>query len=447
MRMSDSALRRLAWASAAFMVLGTTAGVLLALASDSFDTMGFELFMALFPIVGFLVILKRPRNTLGWLMFSMGFAIALPFDAYANYALGTRGGELPGGPLALAFAGPGWIPFFAITGFLLLLFPDGRLPSPRWRWFAWTCGIGLGVLALLILVFPGSGADLGFPGVENPLGIDALRPILTPAIALAVLAPVLMLGGAVGIVLRLRRTTDDVERLQLRVLAFAASVVAVLYALAFIGHALLPTWIQALGVSSLVLIPIAIGIAVLRYRLYDINVVIKKTVVFAVLAAFIAVVYVGLVVGVGEVVGSRGSPLLSALAAATVALVFQPMRARARRLADRVVYGKRVTPYEVLAEFSGRVAETYADDDVLPRMAHVVAEGVGAERADVWLRVGRAPRRAIGRHAGDRSHEPREVQARRGPCSASRARRAQRATHGRTASQARTSSEPHRSAS
>ena len=139
---------------------------------------------------------------------------------------------------------------------------------------------------------------------------------------------------------------------------------------------------------SFMLIPVAIGIAILRYRLYDIDVVIRKTVVFAVMTAVIALVYVGLVVGVGALVGSAQSPVLSALAAAVVALVFQPVRTRARRFADRVVYGKRATPYEVMATFGDQLAGTYSADDVLSRTARVLGEGIGAERARVWLSIG-----------------------------------------------------------
>ena len=138
---------------------------------------------------------------------------------------------------------------------------------------------------------------------------------------------------------------------------------------------------------TFLLIPITIGIAVLRYRLYDIDFVIRKTVVIAVVVAFIAFVYVAVVAGVGALVGGQRSPLLSALAAAIVALIFQPLRARARRFADRVVYGKRATPYEVMTTFGGQLAGTYSSDDVLPRLARVLGEGVGAERAMVWLRV------------------------------------------------------------
>ena len=145
--------------------------------------------------------------------------------------------------------------------------------------------------------------------------------------------------------------------------------------------------IQNVAALSFVLIPITIGIAVLRYRLYDIDVVIRKTVVFAIMAAVIALVYVALVFGIGAVVGSTGSPVLSALAAAVVALVFQPVRTRARRFADRVVYGKRATPYEVMATFGDQLAGTYSSGDVLPRTARVLGEGVGAARARVWLWV------------------------------------------------------------
>ncbi|HZD16712.1 MAG TPA: histidine kinase, partial [Actinomycetota bacterium] len=388
MTWSEPALRRLAWASAALMIVGASAGVLMDLASGSVsDGLAFGLLMVLFPVVGFLVIVRRPRTTLGWLMFSLGFVFALPFESYARFALTARAGGLPGGALTLALAGPTWIPFIAISGYLLLLFPDGHLPSPRWRWLAWACGLGLGILGFLILTDPVIGPDFGLPEMHNPLGIEALGSVGGPAIFLAASAPILILGGAAGMIVRLRRAANGVERHQLRWLAFAAVVVAALYGLAFLGNEQWSSWFQAIGVGSFILIPVAIGVAVLRYRLYDIDVVIKKTVVFAILAVFIAVVYVALVVGVGALVGSRGSPVLSAFAAGVVALVFQPVRARARRLADRLVYGERATPYEVLAHLSDQLAGTYAADDVLPRIARVLAEGVGAARARVWLRV------------------------------------------------------------
>jgi signal transduction histidine kinase len=144
-----------------------------------------------------------------------------------------------------------------------------------------------------------------------------------------------------------------------------------------------------------VLIPITIGIAVLRYRLYDIDVVIRKTVVVAVLAAFIALVYMALVAGIGIFVGTRSHDIgvvAAAIAAALVAVAFQPVSRWARRFADRLVYGKRATPYEVLTTFGSNLADTYAAEDVLARIARVLSEGVGAELARVWLGAGAARR-------------------------------------------------------
>jgi signal transduction histidine kinase len=135
-------------------------------------------------------------------------------------------------------------------------------------------------------------------------------------------------------------------------------------------------------------IPAAAGIAILKYRLYDLDVVIKKTVVFGVLVGFVTIVYVALVVGVGAAVGRKGNGTLTLAAAVVVALAFQPIRARARHLADRIVYGERATPYEVLSEFSDRLAGAYSTEDVLPRMVKILAAGTGATTAGVWLRVG-----------------------------------------------------------
>ena len=154
-----------------------------------------------------------------------------------------------------------------------------------------------------------------------------------------------------------------------------------------------------------VLIPIAVGIAILEASALRHRVVINKTVVFGSLAAFITAVYVAIVVGIGALIGSGGKPNLglSIVATAVVAVAFQPVRERVQHFANHLVYGKRATPYEVLAEFSGNVAETYATEDVLPRMARTVAEGTGAAHAEVWLRSGTElrTRRLV---AGERAH-------------------------------------------
>jgi len=188
-----------------------------------------------------------------------------------------------------------------------------------------------------------------------------------------------------SLVVRFRRGSPD-EREQIKWLIFAGAVTTVFLALP-LNHGSGGPADVILGVV-LTLIPVATGIAILKYHLYDIDVVIGRTVVFGVLAAFITIVYVGIVVGVGTAIGSRGNAVLSGVAAAVVALAFQPVRRWAQRLANRLVYGRRATPYEVLSEFSERLADAYSVDDVLPRMARLVAEGTGATLVRVWIRVG-----------------------------------------------------------
>ena len=250
---------------------------------------------------------------------------------------------------------------------------------------------------VVIVLTPGPFEDrTPFP-TRNPLGIEALRPALSIGSALIVL-PIGVIGSLVSLVQRFRRSTG-IERLQLRWLVTAAGTVAILYALALV-LSFNSTWssggstgwlgilLQTLAVASFGLIPIAIGISVLRYHLFDIDVVINRAVLFGSMALFITAVYVGVVVGVGALVGSQASPVLSAAAAAIVALAFQPARRRAQRVADRLVYGQRATPYEVLSEFSERLGNAYANDELLPRIARALAEGTGASRAEVWVQVG-----------------------------------------------------------
>jgi signal transduction histidine kinase len=145
---------------------------------------------------------------------------------------------------------------------------------------------------------------------------------------------------------------------------------------------------NVLGNLAFLCLFVAIAIAVLKYRLYDIDIVISKAVLYGSLAVFITAVYAGLVVGVGTLAGNQRSPLLAALAAAVVAVAFQPVRQWAGRLANRVAYGRRASPYQVLSDFARRIGGTYASEDVLPQMAQIVADGTGAERVVVWLRVG-----------------------------------------------------------
>ena len=342
-----------------------------------------------FPIVGVLVATRQPRNAIGWIMIEIGlvFFVSAAMDSYAVYAILLRP-ELPGGAIVASLSQWTWVPVFAMAvTFLLLLFPDGHLLSPRWRWFAWVTGIDMAVVSVAILLGPGQIEAMP-PGVENVLGVQGSEVLFFAFIWL----PIAVLGSAASLLLRLRRATG-IERAQTKWLVTAAAIVAAVYTLALVLSWFVtssPAWLhllQNVSIGTFGLIPVAIGVSVLRYRLFDIDVVIRKAVVIGLLAGFITMAYIGIVVGLGALfgVGTTASPALSAVAAAAVALAFPPVRRWARRVSDRAVYGKRATPYEVLTEFGDQLAGSYAADDVLVRMARVLAEGLGAERARVWL--------------------------------------------------------------
>jgi signal transduction histidine kinase len=402
--MTEKGASRLAWGLFGLVVLELAVGIILEIllaqetdkAGITLGDIGFLLSFILFPFIGVLLASRRPGNALGWLMLVIGIFAFEPISSYGEYALATG---RPGGALGVAISSWTWIPCVGLAGtFLLLLFPDGHLPSPRWRWFAWVVAVGMGVVALSITFGSETLADSGFPNVANPLYAASLKTLIDASIVSIAVIPLGILGSALSLVVRFRRA-DPTERLQIRWLASAAAVVAVVFAITMLASLVGPSigwaeggsWLgalQTIAIMLFALLPISIGLAVLRYRLYDIDVVIRKAVVAGAIAVFFTAVYVAIVGGVGALVQSHSTAVLSFIAAAIVAALFQPVMRRAGRLADRIVYGKRATPYEVLSEFSERIGETYAAEDVLPRMARVVAEGVGARSARVWVERG-----------------------------------------------------------
>jgi len=361
----------------------------------------FGVFTVVFPVVGIFVLSRQPTNTIGWVLLGIGVvgAVGGILSSYGEYGLKVNPGSVPGPGVTEAIVQGMWAPVIGLVGiYLLLLFPDGRLPSPRWRKVAWLGGIGIMGTWLMIAILPGEIDGAPVANLRNPLGIEALHGLEPIAFGFIVLIPASIVASAVSLVQRFRRS-QGTTRLQLKWLTTAGAVVAAAYALALLssfasalagteGEPLWLTIVQNVGVATFILIPISIGIAILKYRLYDIDVVINKTLVYGLLAAFITAVYVAIVVGIGTAIGSRRNLGLSILATGIVAVGFQPVRERVQRLANRLVYGKRATPYEVLSEFSGGMAHAVATEELLPRMARIVAEGTGAAHVDVWLRVG-----------------------------------------------------------
>ncbi len=199
----------------------------------------------------------------------------------------------------------------------------------------------------------------------------------------------LLSAAIIALIVRFRRSKGE-ERQQLKWFTFAAALVPIPILTWGATYGRNPVVAFLIGLISFLVtisLPVAIGIAILKYRLYDIDVVINKALLVGALAVFITAVYVGIVVGIGALVGTRGQPnlALSILATAVVAVAFQPVRERVQRFANRLVYGKRATPYEVMADFSERMAGALSVDEVLPKMAEAAAQGVAALRSRVHL--------------------------------------------------------------
>ena len=351
------------------------------------------------------LIVRRAGNLIGWMLIGIGAGLAIMSLASAYAVLGiTHPGTLPAPELVGLLAEWMFIPVLTGVGFMLLLFPSGSLPSPGWRPFA---GLGLLATALTMigLVVRPRLVALPAPGdtslmFENPLGIRSLGPVLSTVLigtlnGLAVLGAVILAAAFVSLAVRYRSGGREVRQ-QIKWIALAAAVaaacqLAALLALAATGDASNPVTVTAyvvIPVTALFGIPAIITLAILKYGLYQIDVIINRAVQYGLLSATLTGVYAGIVVGIGTLAGYSGGPVLTIAAAVTVALLFQPVRHRAQILANRLVYGERATPYQVLADFAEDMAGQLDFDIALDRMASILAAATGAVRVEIWVRVG-----------------------------------------------------------
>jgi signal transduction histidine kinase len=339
-------------------------------------------FTIAFAIVGALIVWRRPANRIGWVCCAIGilWAVEESVLGYYSYARYAQHPAIPGVHLVDWLVGWIWIvPVVLTLVFLPFLFPDGEPVSPRWWPLAWVALAGMALVAL--------GGTTGLPllslaGQFLTLGCTVLAPLT--------------------LVIRYRRS-GPVERNQIRWFAGAALLLAALAVAATIvsnlvyhndqvvfnpvGGTAIPLGLTALAV--------AIGISVLRYHLYDIGIFLRRALVYAALVVLIGLLYLGLVVTVGTRINAPTTDkAIPFVVAAVLALLFQPVRTRLQRLANRLVYGKRASPYEVLASFSQHLSEFYAGEELTVQMARVLAGATEADRAEVWLRVGRELRLA-----------------------------------------------------
>jgi signal transduction histidine kinase len=408
---SDRSARRLAvgiWIAA---VLFTVAAIPLLLAARGVAPIGVvdsigAVTGLLWVSVGARIATVRHGNAVGWLFCNVGLGIALTQFAtvYTVYGLRVNPG-MPVTGLSALIGEYGLIPSVGPLALLFLLFPDGRPPSTRWRWVQWGILGGLAVALAGFMVKPETLNNYREFGIDipNPSGIAAMANVSPIVILVGTLITLVSSAFAVlALRYRSKRSTGE-QREQIRWLAYVGALALVLFVLFLLsivifesneasrtGFPYADIMLALLALTVALGVPVATTIAILKYRLYDIDVVINKTVVYLALAAFITGVYIGVVVGIGSALGRGGEPnlALSILATAVVAVAFQPVRGRVQRFANRLVFGDRASPYEVLSRFAERMASTYGTDDLLPRMAAILAEGTGATNAEVWLQVG-----------------------------------------------------------
>jgi signal transduction histidine kinase len=354
----------------------------------------FIIAFALFGVVGALIVSREPGNRIGGLLLYGSGATAASFVAgeLTTY-LADRGTTDGLGVGVLGFlSDAGWIVgIIPVLMFIPMLFPDGHLVSRRWWPLAAAAWVLIGFLLIAIaFATPRFAGSSGAPRVENPFYINALDQVEVPDVVISILLLAVLIGSVASLVVRFRRARGD-ERQQIKWVALALILLVSSFA---VTEVLLQLGIESPLVDTLIsgvafiAIPVSIGIAVLRFRLYELDVVVKKTLVAGTLVLIVIAVYGAVVWAFGAFASGRESSVSLFVIALLLGLAFRPVARFARRIADRLVYGRRATPYEVLTEFSGRIGDAYATEDVLGRMAQILGQATGAGIARVWLAVG-----------------------------------------------------------
>ena len=342
-------------------------------------------------VLGALIVSRYDRHPIGWLLLYIGTSgsLSLLAEAYAYWVQEADGpGSRAAGGIATWVSGLlGGQQLMAALAMMFLLAPDGHLLSPRWRYAAWVTLGGLASCVLALLAVDPTELAL----LSESQGVGPVHAVMLSAGFLAIIGGTV--AGLVSMVLRLRRSTGELRQ-QLRLIVLAAGLAA--FGLLWLAVAELvverQTWVTSLPLFvSFFLLPVLFAVAVLRHRLYELDVIINRTAVVLAATVFASVGYTTLVVAVGSLVDRRaGGFTLSLLATALVALAFQPVRRTVVRLANRLAYGARAKPYEELAHFSGRLVEVPSADRLLPVAAAAAGEALSASTATATLGTHRA---------------------------------------------------------
>jgi MFS family permease len=390
--MSTTRSTRLAWALTGLTLALTVASNALTVFGGDRFSLGRDAFIWALTFVflgaGHVIATRQPGNAIGWLFLGVAVSVGLGSmsGAYAGYWIDTgRGGEIVG-QLAAVYAENSWIPFIVVPAtFLLLLFPDGRLLSRRWRPFAWLAAAGIAGNFVVGVVRPGPFED--FAEIERRFTAGGLVEVLEP---LSMLALVVGIGGsATSVVIRFRRARG-VQRQQMKWIAFAGAVAAVTFVVMIALYEVVGEVVaNASMMLTVMALPATTALAIVRYRLYDIDVVINRTLVYGSLTATLAGVYVGSVLLLQLALEglTQGSGLAVAASTLAVAALFGPVRARIQGIVDRRFFRSRYDATRTMEAFGARLRDEVDLQALTAELQAVVGETMRPTHVSLWLRA------------------------------------------------------------
>jgi hypothetical protein len=407
--MRQRAAARLAWSLVALSVALLWGGIALALVTRSTvpdlpfggetedgSVVADLVTLLTFSVVGAIIASRHPRNTLGWLFCSVGVTIGLNsfVGDYAEFWLASGFGMSSLGETAAWLSSWLWILLvYFPTSLLLLLFPDGRLPSPRWRPVAW--GVALGTAGGVVGNALKAGPLVDFPQIANPYGVDCPF-VWVLGVAGSIVAAGSMVASAVSLIVRMRRAGSE-QRQQIKWLAYGGAMVV---GTIFVGSLVIlwsvPVSIVIMSVALLGL-PVFTGIAIVRYRLYDIDLLINRTLVYGSLTLMLALVYFGGVTATQALfqtlTGQQKLPQLAVVVSTLViAALFNPLRHRIQSFIDRRFYRSKYDAAKTLDTFSARLREETDLTTLSEELVGVVRETMQPEHVTLWLRSDTASR-------------------------------------------------------
>jgi hypothetical protein len=339
--------------------------------------------------VGALIVARQPGNAIGWIFLAAGVAAGLGALTHSLAQYWVDGNEVPDalGKVSALYSDLSWMPFILMPAtFLLLLFPDGRLLSPRWRKVAWCAALGMAGSFVVGALKPGKIAD--FPQVINPIGVDhPLRDLFEGIFFLALLIGIV--GSSAALIVRFRRSKGE-QRQQMKWLALAGAVAATVIPVATAMYDVIGESAANASIMLSVLgLPVATGVAILRYRLYDIDVVINRTLVYGALTATLAGVYIGSVLLLQLLLSglTKDSGLAVAVSTLAVAALFRPARSRIQGAVDRRFYRRKYDAARTLERFGARLRDEVDLDALGGELRAVVLETMQPRHLSLWLRT------------------------------------------------------------